>query len=92
MSPSPNRGHSSMSDPEHPISLELLKWKDCLYKDVPPEPEWDASLSETIRRAREEEYIAKVDAAMKDVLEEYSKWRADNDEALARWFSSGEQN
>ncbi|SJK98648.1 uncharacterized protein ARMOST_01917 [Armillaria ostoyae] len=60
--------------------------------DVPPEPEWDAPLSETTRRAREEEYVAKVDAAMKDVLEEYTKWRADNDEALARWFSSGEQN
>ncbi len=32
--------------------------------------------------------MAKVNAAMKDVLEEYTKWRADNDEALgeSQWF------
>ncbi|PBK79498.1 hypothetical protein ARMGADRAFT_1021486 [Armillaria gallica] len=64
------------------ISVEFLKWKDRLYKDVPPEPEWDSSVDEATRQAREEGYMAKVNAATKDVLEEYTKWRANNDEAL----------
>ncbi|KAG7448793.1 uncharacterized protein BT62DRAFT_1074330 [Guyanagaster necrorhizus] len=59
---------------------------DRLFKDVPPAPEdlFDTPVEKPTRQARQQAYSAKVDEAMKDVLEEYSKWWADNEEALEK--------
>ncbi|SJK98644.1 uncharacterized protein ARMOST_01913 [Armillaria ostoyae] len=61
---------------EHPFVIELEKW----------------AVDEATRQARQNAYQAKVDAALKDVLAEYKKRWADNEEALEEWLNSGEEN
>ncbi|PBL00385.1 hypothetical protein ARMGADRAFT_1024379 [Armillaria gallica] len=79
---------------KHPLLVELEKWEDRLYENEPPCPEdlFDETVNEATRQARQQAYTAKTEAAMKDALEEYKKWWADNAEALAQWIDSGEQN
>ncbi|KAK0452474.1 hypothetical protein EV421DRAFT_1898208 [Armillaria borealis] len=79
---------------EHPFVIEFEKWADRLYENEPPSPGdlFDDSVDEATRQARQNAYQAKVDAALKDVLEEYRKWWADNEEAIQEWLNSGEEN
>ncbi|KAK0449717.1 uncharacterized protein EV420DRAFT_1646711 [Desarmillaria tabescens] len=83
-----NSSATSVASQEHPIVLEWAKWEDRLFEDVPPPPEdlFDNSVDYATRQARQKAYQAKVDAAMKDVLEEYKKWWADNDEAICAYW------
>ncbi|KAK0480504.1 hypothetical protein EDD18DRAFT_1113484 [Armillaria luteobubalina] len=88
---------------EHPIKEEYRKWAVWSTASIYRSPAQDTSKPQSIGKihafrlskicnaaqdAIQKAYEAEVDNAMKDIIKEYDKWRAENASKLWKWFKS----
>lgn len=74
---------------EHPIKEEYRKWALRFIAARPKTPpNLNLLICNAAQDAIQKAYEAEVDNAMKDIIKEYDKWRAENASKLWKWFKS----
>ncbi|KAK0440317.1 hypothetical protein EV421DRAFT_793933 [Armillaria borealis] len=74
---------------EHPIASEYREWELRIFAAQPKAPpDLDLTVHNATQHACRKAYEAEAAAAMKDVIEEYNKWRAEHESELWEWFKS----
>ncbi|KAK0443088.1 uncharacterized protein EV420DRAFT_1649374 [Desarmillaria tabescens] len=90
LSRSNSESAASSAPEEHLISVDYYNWGLRIFAARPKIPLeiFDPSVDRSIRDAREKEYAAEAEAAMKEVLAEYKIWLEEHDHELWEWYMS----